>query len=281
MGITIKAFLLFFILISTLALVSTASAGITITDAEAIYEANLSSVSVPTEPISVKSIFTFNEEALLEQVLFRVRIPTQPIPIKDIFIINEDASFDTSLFAVSIPTEPSPIKKIFSHLEEAKAHEDLTFPKELMNDTTSPIITNVTVTNITNNSATVKWDTDEIADSVVRYGEASGIYTEIESNPLFVRNHTVMLTKLSLGTKYYFVVNSTDRSGNSAESLEFSFTTTGMINQPPIASFTYSPAHPGVNQTVAFNATDSCDLDGTIVSYEWDFGEGTQMETER
>ena len=46
-------------------------------------------------------------------------------------------------------------------------------------------------------------------------------------------------------------------------------------NQPPIASFSYSPAHPGVNQTVAFNALDSYDLDGTIISYEWDFGEGT------
>ncbi|RJS84158.1 hypothetical protein CW713_03050 [Methanophagales archaeon] len=227
MGIIIKAILLFFIFISTLALVNTASTGITITDAEATYEANLSSVSVPTEPIPVKSIFTSNEGALLEQALYSVSIPTQPIPIKGIFIINEDASFDTSLFAVSIPTEPSPIKKIFAHLEEAKAHEELIFPIKLMNDTTSPIITNITVTNITNNSATVKWDTDEIADSVVKYGKASGIYTEIESNPLFVGNHTIALAKLSPGAKYYFVVNSTDRSGNSAESLEYWFDTSG------------------------------------------------------
>ena len=273
--IDIKAILLFFVFISILALVNTASAGITVIGADAIYEANLSCVNVPTSPEPIEKIFSFKEDALLEQVLFRVRIPTQPIPIKDIFIINEDAAFDTSLFAVNIPTEPSPIKKIFAHLEDAKAYEELIFPIKLINDATSPIITNVTVTNITNNSATVKWDTDEIADSVVKYGKASGIYTEIERNPLFVRNHTIALAKLSPGTTYYFIVNSTDRSGNSAECLEYSFTTTGMINQPPIASFTYSPAHPGVNQTVAFNATDSHDLDGTIVSYEWDFGEGT------
>jgi hypothetical protein len=196
MGITIKAILLFFIFISTLALVNTAPAGITIIDAEAIYEANLSSVSVPTEPISVKSIFTFNEEALLEQVLFRVRIPTQPIPIKEIFIINENVAFDTSLFEVSIPTERSPIKKIFSHLEEAKAYEDLIFPIKLINDATSPLITNVTVTNITDNSSMIKWNTDEIADSLVKYGKASGIYTEIERNPLFVGNHTIAVTIL-------------------------------------------------------------------------------------
>ena len=275
MGITIKAFLLFFIFISTLALVNTASAGITITDAEAIYEANLSSVSVPTSPEPRETIFTFNEEALLEQALSSVSIPTQPIPIKEIFIINEDAAFDTSLFAVSIPTERSPIKKIFSHLEEAKAYEDLIFPIKLINDATSPIITNVTVTNITNNSVTIKWDTDEIADSVVKYGKASGIYTETERNPLFVRNHTIALAKLSSGTKYYFVVSSMDRSGNSAISSECRFTTTGMINQPPIASFTYTPENPVANQTITFNASDSYDLDGTIISYEWDFGDGT------
>jgi uncharacterized protein YcnI len=221
-----KTIISLFILVFALAiLVNTASAGITIIDAEAVYEANLSSVSVPTEPISVKSIFTFKGGALLEQVLFRVRIPTQPIPIKEIFIINEDAAFDTSLFAVSIPTERSPIKKIFVHLEEAEAHEELIFPIKLMNDTTSPIITNVTVTNITDSSATIKWNTDEIADSVVKYGEVSRNYTEIESNPLFVGNHTIAVTKLSPGTKYYFIVNSMDRSGISAESLEYIFTT--------------------------------------------------------
>ncbi len=130
---------------------------------------------------------------------------------------------------MSIRTEPSPVKKIFAHLEEAKAYEDLIYSIKLMNDTTPPIITNVTVTNITNNSATVKWNTDEIADSVVKYGKASGIYTETERNPLFVGNHTIALTKLSPRTKYYFVVNNTDRSGNSAESLEYCFTTTGIF----------------------------------------------------
>lgn len=218
---------LFILVFALVIFVNTASAGITIIDAEAIYEANLSSVSVPTSPYPIESIFTVNEDAFLEQVLFRVRISTQPIPIKDIFIINEDAAFDTSLFAVSIPTERSPIKKIFSHLEEAKAHEELIFPIKLINDATSPIITNVTVTNITNNSVTINWDTNEIADSLVKYGKASGIYTEIERNPLFVRNHTIALTTLSPGTKYYLVVNSTDRSGNSVESLACWFETSG------------------------------------------------------
>ena len=197
----IKAIILFFIFISTLAFINTASAGITVFDAEAVYEANLSSVNVPTSPEPIEKIFTFSEEALLIH----------------------------ALISVSIPTAPTPIKNIFIHLDDARVYEDLTFPKGLINDTLSPLITNVTVTNITNNSAKITWTTDEIANSVVNYGLESEIYTEIESDPLFVINHTIALTPLSPGTNYYFVVNSTDRSGNSAESSEYSFSTAGIV----------------------------------------------------
>ena len=46
-------------------------------------------------------------------------------------------------------------------------------------------------------------------------------------------------------------------------------------NQPPIASFIYTPVRPAVNQILAFNASNSSDPDGTITNYEWDFGDGT------
>ena len=107
--------------------------------------------------------------------------------------------------------------------------KSLIFPKELINDTTPPIITNITVTDITDNLAMIKWDTDEFANSLVKYGKESRVYTESEEDSLFVKNHTIELTGLLPSTCYYFVVNSTDQSENSAESSEYSFTTSGEL----------------------------------------------------
>jgi hypothetical protein len=42
----------------------------------------------------------------------------------------------------------------------------------------------------------------------------------------------------------------------------------------PIASFTHSPSAPLLGETVIFNASGSYDPDGTIINYNWDFGDG-------
>jgi hypothetical protein len=101
--------------------------------------------------------------------------------------------------------------------------ETLIYPKEFMADTIPPVITDISVLRLANNSANVTWVTDEFADSVLKYGMNSTAYTELSIDVLFVKEHEITLTGLSPDTTYYFVVNSTDQSGNSAESSEYNF----------------------------------------------------------
>ncbi|MBZ5515236.1 MAG: DNRLRE domain-containing protein [Acidobacteriia bacterium] len=47
------------------------------------------------------------------------------------------------------------------------------------------------------------------------------------------------------------------------------------VNDPPTASFTANPTSGAPPLTVNFDATASSDVDGTIASYSWDFGDST------
>ncbi len=46
-------------------------------------------------------------------------------------------------------------------------------------------------------------------------------------------------------------------------------------NQPPNASFTYTPTQPRIGEPVRFDASASSDPNGTITGYRWDFGDGS------
>ncbi|RLG23326.1 hypothetical protein DRN77_04760 [Methanosarcinales archaeon] len=123
-------------------------------------------------------------------------------------------------------------------------------------DTSPPDITNVSATEITKNSATIIWDTDEPSDSLVKYGTEPGHYNKSLYSQENTTHHSVDLTELSLDTTYYYCVNSTDSSGNSAESVEYSFKTFPEI----LVTIGDAVAMTGENDTTAIVITNITNL---------------------
>jgi len=78
------------------------------------------------------------------------------------------------------------------------------------------------------------------------------------------------------GTSIPFTITSDGTNYHVHFTIAFhsSFSVRVITDQKPHARFTFSPANPNVGDTVSFDASTSTD-DGSIVSYAWDFGDGT------
>jgi PKD repeat protein len=90
---------------------------------------------------------------------------------------------------------------------------------------------------------------------------------------------TVMHSYASPGV-YTVTLNVTNSKGLwDVEQKQIHIAEIGPGPKPPVASFTYTPANPIVDQEITFNATTSYDPDGVIVSYNWNFGDGITTTT--
>ena len=80
-----------------------------------------------------------------------------------------------------------------------------------------------------------------------------------------------------------FTVSGPSREGSSVPSVEEEAPSPiRPANQPPVASFTFSPTSPSVSEkageSIQFDASGSKDPDGRIVLYEWDFDSDKTFE---
>ena len=174
---------------------------------------------------------------------------------------NEDASSRvnyglTSSFELGYILDPSLVKShtvTLSNLQEGKTYYFQIKSADVSNniatsatttfntlDQTAPVLSNIVVSNITQSSATISWNTNESATSVLDYGLTTSYGTN-KMSAAFTQNHSFQLSGLQSGITYHFRIKSQDASANIATSTDQVFAT--LANLPPtnVAGFTIVP----------------------------------------
>jgi len=78
------------------------------------------------------------------------------------------------------------------------------------------------------------------------------------------------------GGSYNVTLTVVDDDG--ASSSTSSIVQVGATNAAPNAAFVFSPTSPAIGEWIRFDGTSSSDSDGTIVSYQWTFSDGSPPE---
>jgi len=145
-------------------------------------------------------------------------------------------------------------------------------------DVTPPAISGVYSTDITANSATIAWTTNEAATSLVVYGTSTSYGSTTSQDMTLVTSHSVGLTGLSPQTTYHFRVKSSDAAGLPAQSGDFTFTTTD-VGAPVISGVTAI----NVTMTGATITWTTDDLAESQVEYgtKATYGSITTLDTNR
>jgi len=92
-------------------------------------------------------------------------------------------------------------------------------------DHTNPFLIDPIITDITETTARVLWETDEAATSVVKYGKTTLYELGFIENTDLIFSHEIPLIGLDPGTIYHVEVRSTDAFGNEAVSRDLVFRT--------------------------------------------------------
>jgi hypothetical protein len=93
------------------------------------------------------------------------------------------------------------------------------------NDTTPPVISSVSASNISSFAATIAWATNEASDSLVEYGPTTAYGNATVLNTNLVTSHSQTLGGLARNRWYHYRVKSRDAAGNLAVSGDFVFKT--------------------------------------------------------
>ena len=96
-----------------------------------------------------------------------------------------------------------------------------------------PVVSNVSVTNITTSSATVQWTTDQLANSRIEYGLTTAYGSSTTLDPALVTAHEQTLTGLQSNKTYHYRIISANADGLANVNVDRTFTTPNSFAPAP------------------------------------------------
>jgi subtilisin family serine protease len=132
----------------------------------------------------------------------------------------------TAVFAASLPlstsdgagvllvTEGDSIVATYVDADDGNGNNDVTVTAVAGVDCTSPVISNVVVSDVTATSATIEFDVDEPTAGRVDYGLVCGSPSGMAQTAGLQTHHALVLNGLADGTTYTFKVTATDPAAN-------------------------------------------------------------------
>ncbi|OGG55610.1 MAG: hypothetical protein A3F84_01755 [Candidatus Handelsmanbacteria bacterium RIFCSPLOWO2_12_FULL_64_10] len=140
---------------------------------------------------------------------------------------------------------------------------------EALVDRASPqLISPPSAAGATHQEATIGWDTDEPANSLVEFGKTERDLSEIQGEArTYTTHHAVRLTDLSAATTYYYRVSSTDAAGNGpTKGAVQTFTTRAAPDRTP-ARITSGPTVASTTDQTAVVEWETNELSDSQVDY--------------
>ncbi len=135
-------------------------------------------------------------------------------------------------------------------------------------DNTVPEIYNITVTDVTNSTANIAWETSKNTTDQLVYGFNSGVYSYTIDD--FNKDKKEFLFDLQRNKNYYFKIIASDATGHTTQSPEQAFKTTDNSDdsKPPVVSAVYISASGRTKNTVALSWNAAVDIESGVAGYK-------------
>ncbi len=159
---------------------------------------------------------------------------------------------------------------------------DNTFTTAIPPDTTAPVISGVTISNITTTDAIVSWTTGEASTSQIKYGTNSLYGSLCNPDNNLTTFHLLILSGLTPNTTYKLRVMSVDQAGNQGVSQEYSLTTLRTMQPETPARIMDLRVRPGSSSKnsliLDWTATGADGTEGTATRYDLRISESKIIE---